>query len=119
MKGLPRVETFDGFAGTAGHHRMTMGAALDVAAALRECASGERVTWDVGLQLVPTPQGPRPMVMIYLQIPAAVIGELCAEIVMIEPKHVNPGNITRNMRGAMERLRQARAASTTSSPHGR
>ena len=108
------MDTVDGLAGTAGHHRMTMGAAMDVANALRECASGERVTWDVVLQLVPTPQGPRPMVMIYLHIPAAVLGELCAEMVLIEPRYLTPDNVNRNVRGAMERLRQARTASMSS-----
>lgn len=106
------MDTVDGLAGTAGHHRLTMGAAMDVANALRECANGERVTWDVGLQIIPTPDGPRPMVMIYLHIAAAVLGELCAEMVLIEPKHVTTANISRNVRATIERLRSARSAST-------
>lgn len=106
------MDTVDGLAGTAGHQRLTMGASMDVAAALREHANGERVTWDVALQLVPTPQGPRPMLMIYLHIAAAVLGELCAEIVIIEPRYVTSENISRNVRATMERLRSARSAST-------
>lgn len=112
------MDTVDGLAGTAGHHRLTMGAGMDVASALRECASGERVMWDVMLQLVPTPEGPRPMLMIYMHIPAAVLGELCAEMVLIEPRFVTADNIGRNVRATMERLRKARTASMSQNGAG-
>jgi hypothetical protein len=98
--------------GCVGHSRFTTTAAVQVQAALRICAQGERISWDVALQLVPTPSGPRPMLLIYLAAPSAILGELCGEVVLIEPQNVNDFNIETNVRGAVERIRQARSEST-------
>lgn len=102
-----------GLVGTVGHSRLTSEAATQVQMALRQCAGGDRVTWDVALQLVPTPQGPRPMVLIYLTTPSAILGELCGEIVLMEPQHLNAVNVEQNVRAAVERVRTARSESAS------
>jgi hypothetical protein len=104
---LPPVESV----GCIGHARLCTTVGVQVQSVLRGCALGERVSWDVALQLVPTPQGPRPMVMIYLTMPSAVLGELCGEVVLLEPQHLSDANVERNVRGAVERVREARSAS--------
>ena len=92
-------------AGTAGHTRLTIEVGSHVATALRGCALGERITWDVALQLVPGPQGPRPMVLVYLSTPSAVLGE----VVMVEPRNLTQANTERQVAAAVDRIRQARA----------
>jgi hypothetical protein len=72
-----------------------------VAAALRAHGLGDRITWDVTLQLVPTPAGPRPMAAVYIHTFSAVLGELCGEVVLIEPQHLSAENIERNVRAAL------------------
>lgn len=96
--------------GAAGHARLSTMVAGYVAAALRTYALGDRVTWDAAVQIIPTPAGPRPMVLVYLSTPSAVLGELCGEIVLIEPQHVSADNVERNVSAAVERMRDARAA---------
>lgn len=97
--------------GSVGHERLTGTAASYVSLALRHCAAGERITWDVAFQLVPTPTGPRPMVLIYLHTASAILGELCGEVVLIEPQQLNESNVERNVGAAVERIRQARSES--------
>ena len=91
-------------AGTAGHSRFS-------ALAASTWALGERVSWDVAVQLVPTPQGPRPMLLVYLATPSALVGQLVGEPVLVEPQNVTWTHLNGKVRAAVERLRQGRSRS--------
>lgn len=93
----------------AAHTRLSTMVAGHVAASLRLHAPQDRVTWEVGIQLVPTPVGPRPMVLVYLTTPSAVLGELIGEVVLLEPQQLAPANVDRNVAGAVERMREQRS----------
>jgi hypothetical protein len=109
LASLPGPLPWQPMAGTAGHTRLTIEVGSHVATARRACALGERITWDVALQLMPGPQGPRPMVLVYLSTPSAVLGEVLGEMVMVEPRNLTQANTERQVAAAVDRIRQARA----------
>lgn len=94
------------------HDRLTDTVTQHIAAALRTCAFGERVTWETGLQLVQGPQGPAPVVAIYLQVPSPLLGQCLCEVVLIEAPQANEATITQTVTEAVGRLFAARAQAT-------
>lgn len=94
------------------HDRLTDTINQHVAATLRTTALGERVTWDAALQLANGPQGPAPIVAIYLQIPSPLIGQCLLELLIIEAPQANEATITQAVTEATARLFAARAQVT-------
>lgn len=94
---------------TTVHDRLTDTITGHVATALRTCALGERVTFDAALQLVQGPQGPAPVVAIYLQVPSPLLGQCLLEVVLIEAPQANQNSITQAVTEAVGRLFTARA----------
>lgn len=94
------------------HQRLSEVAAVHVVGALAKHARGERLTWDVALDLMPTPTGPSPVVVLYLTLPNPLLGAgLFGELVIVEPKNVTLDGIDREVGAAVERLRRQRSAS--------
>lgn len=92
------------------HTRLTDAARLFTVTALTRWARGERVTWDVALDLAPTPTGPAPVVVVYLHMPSAVLGEVVGELVLLQPNEVTSQNVDSLVGQAVERMRAGRSA---------
>lgn len=91
------------------HTRLTDAARLFVVTALTRRARGERVTWDVTLDLAPTQTGPAPLVVVYLHIPSAVLGEVVGELILMQPMEVTGANVDALVGQALERMWQTRS----------
>lgn len=72
-------------------------------------ALGERVTWDVALTVVPTEQGPTPMLMIYLEIPAAVLGEYHSHVSLMPPHGLTQLGIEQTVKAGVGQLLDVRS----------
>lgn len=77
---------------------------------LREYAMGERLQWDAAFQLVPTASGPQPVWVLYFAMPSPLVGQLLVEMVLVEPRALVPENVRVQIKGAVDRLHQARRA---------
>lgn len=94
------------------HDRLTDTANRHVSDTLRTCALAERVTWETALQLANGPQGPAPVLAIYLRIPSPLLGQCLIELVLIEAPQANQVTITQAVAEAIARLFTARAKAT-------
>ena len=97
-----------GLVSVAGHSRFTEQVAGWVREALRHSAMGERISWDVALQLMPTPQGALPVVLIYATTPSPVLGDLLGELSMIEPARCTQPQVDRVVGDAVGKLMASR-----------
>lgn len=86
-----------------------------VVAALVRHARGERLTWDVALTVVASPQGPQPLVLVYLHMPSAVLGEVVGELVFVPPAEITATNVDHLVGQAIGRMRATRSG-TASAP---
>ena len=107
--GAPWAMSAAGFDPLPEHAQLTEGARVHVIAALTRWARGERVTWDVALDLAPTPTGPAPVVVVYLHMPSAVLGEVVGELVLLQPNEITGQNVDTLLGQAIERMRAARS----------
>lgn len=99
------------------HGRLTDAARLFVVTALTRRARGERVTWDVTLDLAPTPNGASPLVVVYLHIPSAVLGEVVGELILLQPTEVTGELVDALVGQALERMLRVRSGDVA--PGGR
>lgn len=95
------------------HDRLTDTVNQHVANTLRTVALGERITWEAAFQLFPGPQGPQPVVAIYLQTPSPLIGQALIEVVLIEAPRVSGEAVAAGVTEAVGRMFAARAQSTS------
>lgn len=91
-------------------NRMSSAVALMVADSLANLAGGDRVRWDVSLQLLPTPQGvPQPVYLVLLQMPAPLLGQNLNHMVFIDVNDLTPVKIAPALKEAMDVLRTRHA----------
>ncbi|GJF04945.1 hypothetical protein [Pseudonocardia sp. D17] len=92
------------------HPRLLDAARLFVVTALTRWARGERVTWDIALDLAPTASGPAPVVVVYLHMPSAVLGDVVGELILLQPTEVTGPNVDNLVGQAVEKMRRSRSA---------
>lgn len=98
---------------TAGHERLTDTVNQHIANTLRTVALGERITWEAAFQLFPGPQGPQPVVAIYLQTPSPLIGQALIEVVLVEAPRASQETVAAGVTEAVGRMFAARAQATS------
>lgn len=92
------------------HSRLSTLVGLWMESALRlYSALDEKITWDAGVQIAPSPNGPAPVVVLYLTVPSPILGEIIGELVMIDPQRLSEELVRLNVSGALDRMRKARA----------
>jgi hypothetical protein len=91
-------------------HRLTETLAPMVHAAVTTHAMGDQVTWDLSAALVPTQQGVAYQLLLFLEIPSAVIGmtEQNITIMPATTQHTQEA-ITETVRKTLEMLRGRRS----------
>lgn len=105
---LPDLSTF------AGNHAK-LGASVrlsdKLAAWISDATAGpDQITWDLGLTLIPTQQGPQPGYILLIRMPSPVLGEFLAHVVLVDLGGLTQPVITHQVRDGVERLRQQRSA---------
>jgi hypothetical protein len=91
------------------HTHVTSAIAGWLVDALRQHAMGERISWDIGFMLMPTPEGPAPVFVIYLQMPSPLVGQLLVEMAVMDPRAVNESNVRQQTADAVGRLVRSRS----------
>lgn len=81
--------------------------------ALEACAPGEKVKWDVTFQVMQTPNGSAPVMVLLLQIPSPVLGQKMNHLVILGVDDVNEPVVGDSVRSAMEVLRTRRSEALT------
>jgi len=81
-----------------------------VTTALGACADTDQPSWEVALQLLPTPQGVQPGYAVLVQIPSPVLGESLGHVALLDLGSLTEPVVAHHVRDAMERLRQQRTA---------
>jgi hypothetical protein len=96
-------------------HRLTEKLAPLVSAAVVAQAMGDQVTWELSTALVPTQQGVAYQMLLFLEIPSAVIGmtEQNITIMPATTQHTQEG-ITETVRKTLEMLRNRRSSALAS-----
>jgi hypothetical protein len=89
--------------------RMTERVTPWIEAALKEHALGQRGTWEVSFGMAQTPQGMIAVLMLYLAIPAALIGSVHAHITQM-PLPAVEANVKEAVRQMTTELLERRKA---------
>lgn len=69
----------------------------------------DRVGWDIALQLMPTPQGPQPAIMVLLQMSSPVLGQNLNHMVFIDVNDLSSPGIVGSIKEGLEVLRTRRS----------
>jgi hypothetical protein len=81
-----------------------------LAAWVHTACIGVDVSWEVGLNLLPTQQGPVPGFLVLLCMPSPVLGHTLTHVLLVDLGSLTEPVVTRNVREALEQLRKQRAA---------
>lgn len=73
-------------------------------------AGPDQITWDIGLTLIPTQQGPQPGYILLIRMPSPVLGEFLAHIVLVDLGGLTQPVIAHQVADAVERLRGQRSS---------
>lgn len=110
MNELPDLRLSSTPPGGTSHTRVTNQVAGWVSTSLARQAPLEDVLWDCSLQLVPTPQGPQPVMVVLLQMPAPILGQVMVQLVMVQWTDLSAEHFDTAVTQGVELLRQQRAA---------
>lgn len=95
----------------AKHVRVTDQVRGWVADALRAVATNQPVTYDVAFMLTPTPNGPAPQVLVFLQIPSMIVGQQHGHVFLLPVEQATEQTVRVTAAEVMDRLFKARLAS--------
>lgn len=77
----------------------------------------DQISWEIALQLLPTPQGMQPGFALLVRMPSPVLGETLAYLVLLDLGAVQAETtVAHHVRNAVEQLRQQRTALLGSGP---
>jgi hypothetical protein len=80
-----------------------------VCQALRDRAEADTVGWDIGLQLMPTEQGPQPVIVVFLQLASPLLGQKLNHVVLVDVNDIAPPRINQSIVDALAHLRTRRS----------
>lgn len=95
------------------HRRLSGDITCWVETALAACAQGERVTWDVALTLVPTPQGPQPGYAFLVQMASPMLGQNFNHFGVFGLDGLGEQSVAGVVREAVEAMRRQRSQMLT------
>lgn len=74
------------------------------------------ISWEIGLSMIPTPQGLQPGFVILLRLPSPVLGQVLLNAVLVDLGSLTEQAVTHHVRNVVEQLHQQRAALLATPP---
>lgn len=81
-----------------------------LAAWVQTACAGADVSWEIGLDLIPTPQGAAPGFLLLLRMPSPVLGHVLTHVLLVDLNSLAEPVVARHVSDALEQLGQQRAA---------
>lgn len=103
MTNLPDLSSFG-----QGRPKLRIGDQL--AGWIKTALTGYDVSWEVGLNLIPTQQGAMPGFVVLLCMPSPVLGQTLSHVLLVDLASLAEPVVARHVRDALEQLRQQRSA---------
>lgn len=71
--------------------------------------TGHDVSWEIGLDLIPTPQGASPGFVVLLRMPSPVLGHTLTHVLLVDLNSLAEPVVARHVHDALEQLGRQRA----------